>query len=96
MRFGGAGVLSPEELEKFVKEQGILTGDGPRGPQPEGRRAGRPEGKNTQSQSYARIKKFAVLPHDFSQDGGELTPTLKVKRKVVAEKYRKVLEELYG
>jgi len=53
------------------------------------------EEKNTQLQSYAKIKKFAVLPDDFTQEGGELTPTLKVKRKVVSEKYRDRIEELY-
>jgi long-chain acyl-CoA synthetase len=53
------------------------------------------EEKNTQLQSYAKIKKFTVLAQDFSQDGGELTPTLKVKRKVVSEKYRNAIEELY-
>ena len=42
------------------------------------------EEKNTQLQSYAQIKKFTILPADFTPDGGELTPTLKVKRKVVA------------
>ena len=53
------------------------------------------EERNSQLQSYAKIKKFAVVPVDFSQENGELTPTLKMKRKVVTEKYREVLEELY-
>jgi long-chain acyl-CoA synthetase len=53
------------------------------------------EEKNTQLQSYAKVKKFSVLAADFTQEGGELTPTLKVKRKVVAEKYRAALDELY-
>ena len=53
------------------------------------------EEKNSQLQSYAKIKKFLVLPADFTQEGGELTPTLKVKRKVVSEKYREAIEELY-
>jgi long-chain acyl-CoA synthetase len=53
------------------------------------------EEKNSQLQSYAKIKKFSVLPTDFTQEGGELTPTLKVKRKVVSEKYMAAIEDLY-
>ena len=43
-----------------------------------------------------QIKRFVILPGDMSQEGGELTPTLKVRRGVVAEKYRPELERLYG
>ena len=42
------------------------------------------------------IKTFRVLPTDLSIDGGELTPTLKVKRSVVASKYAGLIEEIYG
>jgi long-chain acyl-CoA synthetase len=42
------------------------------------------------------IKTFRVLPEDLSIEGGELTPTLKVKRSVVASKYAGVIEEIYG
>ena len=45
--------------------------------------------------SYETIKKFAILPHDFSIDGGELTPTLKLKRKVIYDKYRERIEGLF-
>ncbi|WP_132991581.1 AMP-dependent synthetase/ligase [Gordonia zhaorongruii] len=41
------------------------------------------------------IKKFAILPDDFTEEGGEMTPTLKVKRNVVAEKYADRIEALY-
>ncbi len=42
---------------------------------------------------FEKIKRLALLPHPFTQDGGELTPTLKVKRRIVAEKYGKLLEK---
>jgi len=43
-----------------------------------------------------QVKKIEILPHDLSQETGELTPTLKVKRNVVAEKYAERIEGLYG
>ncbi|HEY0727435.1 MAG TPA: long-chain fatty acid--CoA ligase [Pyrinomonadaceae bacterium] len=44
---------------------------------------------------YEKIKKVALLPNEFTIEGGELTPTLKVKRRVIDEKYRDVIEKLY-
>lgn len=44
---------------------------------------------------YCQIKRFALLPVEFTVDGGELTPTQKVKRRVVDEKYRAVIDGLY-
>lgn len=41
------------------------------------------------------LRKFNVLPTDFSLEGGELTPTLKLKRRVVMEKYHKYITEMY-
>ena len=91
--------LNPEELAKFAKEQGILTTDPAslvKHPKVVERVSRIVEGKNADLQSYAKIKKFALLPADFSQDGGELTPTLKVKRKVVTEKHQKIIDSLYA
>lgn len=45
--------------------------------------------------SYESLKKFAILPSDLSVDDGELTPSLKVKRKVVEKKYKHLLDAFY-
>jgi long-chain acyl-CoA synthetase len=42
------------------------------------------------------VKKIAILPQDLSQENGELTPTLKVKRAVVADKHQSEIEQLYA
>jgi long-chain acyl-CoA synthetase len=44
---------------------------------------------------YERIRRVALLPNEFTIDGGELTPTLKVKRNVIDERYGALIEELY-
>ncbi len=45
--------------------------------------------------SYETIKRFTVLDHDFSQENGELTPTLKVKRKVAIQRFKKDIDAMY-
>lgn len=44
---------------------------------------------------WETIKKWALLDHDLSVDGGELTPSLKVKRAVIAERYHELIDSLY-
>ena len=44
---------------------------------------------------YETIKRFALLDHDFTFDGGHLTYTLKLKRRVIDERYAKLIEGLY-
>jgi long-chain acyl-CoA synthetase len=46
--------------------------------------------------NYERIGKFALLPQDLTLEAGELTPSLKVKRKVVEAKYKAVLDSFYS
>ena len=53
------------------------------------------EGFNSQLARYETIKKFRILEHDFSQDSGELTASLKVKRKVVNQRYKAIFDNFY-
>jgi long-chain acyl-CoA synthetase len=51
---------------------------------------------NARLPSYERIRKFIILSYDFTVEGGELTASLKIRRKVIYERYRKELESLYS
>ncbi|HWF13247.1 MAG TPA: long-chain fatty acid--CoA ligase [Candidatus Acidoferrales bacterium] len=51
---------------------------------------------NAKLAQYETIKKFALLDHDFTFDGGQLTYTLKLKRRVIAERYNQIIESLYA
>lgn len=51
---------------------------------------------NAQLASYESIKKYLVLADEFTVEGGELTPSLKVKRKVLDQKFKTQIEDLYN
>ena len=46
--------------------------------------------------SYEKVKRFTLLEHDLTIDAGELTPTFKVRRRIVAERYRAEIEAMYS
>jgi long-chain acyl-CoA synthetase len=50
---------------------------------------------NAELASYETIKRFTILEHDFTIENGLLTPTLKVRRKAVFERYADVIEAMY-
>ena len=90
--------LDPEEILPWAKEHGLAGGS---------RRAGRrttgpgdgPEELDRANSNYAQveqIKKFKILDHDLAIESGELTPTLKVKRNVVYDRYEDLFESMYG
>ncbi|HEU5170697.1 MAG TPA: long-chain fatty acid--CoA ligase [Gemmatimonadales bacterium] len=87
-----------EALEAHFKEQGINGKDRAEmaaHPVTEALVAQTVKEVNARLASYERIRRFTVLPVEFSQESGEITPSLKVKRKVVAQRYRPQIEEMY-
>ncbi|MDP7072084.1 MAG: long-chain fatty acid--CoA ligase, partial [Candidatus Marinimicrobia bacterium] len=52
--------------------------------------------KNEDLASYESVKKFRILEEDFDQDKDEITPTFKIRRKVIVERYGDLLEGMYG
>ncbi|MCT3806400.1 AMP-dependent synthetase [Elizabethkingia anophelis] len=46
--------------------------------------------------SFEKVKKFVLMPAEFEIGSGEITPTLKIKRKVVSEKYKDLIEQMYS
>lgn len=51
---------------------------------------------NSQLGKVEQVKRYRILPIDFTVESGELTPSLKLKRKVVVERYGRWIEEMYG
>ncbi|MGH7350373.1 MAG: AMP-dependent synthetase/ligase [Candidatus Rokuibacteriota bacterium] len=90
--------VNPEELAKFAREQGILNTEPAalaKHPKVVERVARIIETRNGELQSYAKVKKFSILPSDFTIENGLLTPTLKVKRRIITDKHRELLDSLY-
>ena len=90
--------LDPEECAKLAEERG-WPADPAELARHEGMRQLLQEHIDQVNEKFARVeqvKKFEILPQDLSQEGGELTPTLKVKRNVVAEKYENEVDALYA
>ena len=50
---------------------------------------------NARLASFETVKRFAILPGELTEAAGELTPKMSVKRKVVVEKYRALIDSLY-
>ena len=50
---------------------------------------------NRDRASYETLKKFCLVADDFTIEAGELTPTLKVKRRVIEEKYAPLIDTMY-
>jgi long-chain acyl-CoA synthetase len=89
--------LNEEPARKWATENGVPAGAKlHEDPKVKARIQQAIDGLNARQASYSTIKAFAIVPRDFTQESGELTPTLKVKRKVVTKNYQAVLDGFYG
>src|SRR5215204_3469433 len=89
--------LDPEALPAWALDQGLPTDMAALAERDEVRELvqGIVDGVNADRSRYEQIKRFAILPRDFTMDDDELTPTLKLKRRVVAEHFDRELDALY-
>jgi long-chain acyl-CoA synthetase len=90
--------LDEEEIAGYAREHNLPEDTATLCEEPSVREliAEQVERANRRYAPVEQVKRFVILPHDLTQETGELTPTLKVKRNVVAEKYAGVLDALYA
>jgi long-chain acyl-CoA synthetase len=90
--------LDPEEIVPWAEEQGLDTADIADLAESDEVKAlvqKAVDDVNSKVGPVEQLKKFTILSHDLAQETGELTPTLKVKRNVVYEKYASELDAMY-
>jgi long-chain acyl-CoA synthetase len=91
--------LNPDSIKKFASENGIAAKDSAAVVQ-------HPKVKdlvrkaiaeaNSQLASFESVKNFAILANEFTVESGELTPSLKIKRKIVEERHKDLIDGLYS
>ncbi|MGD9975230.1 MAG: long-chain fatty acid--CoA ligase [Desulfatirhabdiaceae bacterium] len=86
-----AGIIAGQEKIPFVKMQDLLQN-----PAFLAVLDRHVQEKNARLARFETIKKYCVIPHEFSQNTGELTPSLKLKRNVVMKKYQDKIESMYA
>jgi len=95
----GLVTLEEESIRQWAQSRGLAFQDfAELSQKPEVKQLleGRIAELNKQLPSYSTVKRIIILPKQFTQDEGEVTPTLKLKRKVLNRKYRDPLEALYA
>ncbi len=89
--------LDPEAATAYAAENGLDAGPEALAADPKVKASimSHVDQVNAKFARVEQVKKIEILPHDLSQETGELTPTMKVKRNIVAEKYAADIESLY-
>jgi len=90
--------LDPEEIVAYARENGLPEDPEALAKNPEVKKSveAHVEKINEKFARVEQVKKVAILPRDLSQEDGDLTPTLKVKRAVVAQKHEGEIDALYS
>ena len=91
--------LDPARVPAFAAAHGFPSDPGRLATDPaflEHLRAQVEQQLNAHVARFEHVRRFRVLPHDFTEAGGELTPTLKLRRSVVEQRYRDVIDALYA
>jgi len=90
--------LEAEEIGKWAAEQRLAGGLPELSQEPQARELIQQvvDGVNAERSRYEQVRRFTILPRDFTIEDGELTPTLKLKRRVCKEHFATELDELYA
>ena len=105
----GGKKIPPQMIEGVLKSspkihEAVVVGDGkkfiaaliiPEGSATQAEIAAEVERINGSLAQFEKIKRFEMIPNDLSVENGTLTPSLKVKRKVMAERYRDTIERMF-
>ncbi len=87
--------LNQQELQNFVRRENCADDEQAGGEKARQAVAAHVKAVNNRLASYEQIKYFKILPGDFTEYSGELTPTLKLRRREIIKRYEKQLEDLY-
>jgi len=91
-------MADPDRLRRYAQQEEIAAGSAAelvRDPRVAAFYWGLVQAKQQALPSFEQVKRIALLEQEFSQAAGELTPTLKAKRTVIAQRYAAVLDALY-
>jgi len=90
--------LNREDVERFAESNGINATTGvilETHPEVVSYLQKQVDKKNESVAKFEKIVKFKIIPHEFSVDSGEMTPTMKIKRNIVFKNYKELIDSMY-